>query len=124
MNGSRYRPWRVFAIGAAVLALMALGASIALGVNRGTVGELNYQRSERLIANTTAVGLFEGTVYCPPGRHVTGGGVGDLTSIDIHVSSPIDGEDEDTIPDDGWRAYVTNDSGSRQRWFVYAICDA
>jgi hypothetical protein len=38
------------------------------------------------------------------------------------ASRPIDGPDADHIPDDGWLATVSNDSGSAETAKVMAIC--
>ena len=65
------------------------------------------------------------TVTCPSGSHVTGGGVlmrgGPIPSL-LDSSYPIDGNDKDKIPDDGWTALGKNESLNAQKLRVYAIC--
>jgi len=66
-----------------------------------------------------------GTVDCPAGTSVTGGGVinnSTSTGATVNSSAPRDGSDADTIRDDGWLAFVNNTSGADQLFFVYAIC--
>ncbi len=66
-----------------------------------------------------------GSVVCPEGRPVTGGGVQGFsasTNQEINSSFPIDGGDADDVRDDGWRAYVNNGSDRDSTFQVYAIC--
>lgn len=54
-------------------------------------------------------------VGCKGSQHVTGGGTiisGPVSDSHVTVSRPIDGPDADHVPDDGWLASVSHDSGS------------
>ena len=64
------------------------------------------------------------TPHCPPSRHVTGGGVkiphpGPSAVIS---SYPVDGNDGDPVPDDGWSSTAVNDSSKKARATFYAFC--
>lgn len=65
-------------------------------------------------------------VRCAGGKAVIGGGVrttGDFDEMLISESSPVDGADGDSRPDDGWRATVTNPITAEPKQFrVVAIC--
>jgi hypothetical protein len=64
-------------------------------------------------------------VGCRNSQHVTGGGAlvsGPVSDGHTSASRPIDGPDADHIPDDGWLATVSNDSGSAETAKVTAIC--
>jgi hypothetical protein len=57
--------------------------------------------------------------------HITGGGAvisGNIPDAHIAGSYPVDGSDKDKIPDDGWEARATNDTGSDKTLTTYAIC--
>jgi hypothetical protein len=57
--------------------------------------------------------------------HVTGGGARISGSIaDAHVagSYPVDGGDNDKVPDDGWETRAANDTGVDKTLTTYAIC--
>jgi hypothetical protein len=59
------------------------------------------------------------------GGHVIGGGAlasGPIADSHIAASLPIDLQDADSVPDDGWRATVANNSSTNQTTTVYAIC--
>jgi hypothetical protein len=121
MNGVRQsrRRWLVLAALTGALAIMAVGAGIALAVNRGTAGELNYRSVSE---ETPKAGSFSIRASCPSDRHVTGGGY-QLGSLQQQVtgSRPFDGTDNGSIPDDGW--LVNGENDSPQTISVYAICD-
>jgi hypothetical protein len=69
----------------------------------------------------------EGTVSarCRPDSHVLGGGqyvqAGDRDAI-VHSSTPFDGSDADTSPDDGWQSRVDSFNGAQNSVTEYAIC--
>jgi hypothetical protein len=123
----------------AVLALVAIAAagtaiagsgksatsdtSASRRANLGTTGEENY-RSSAAVLNPAGV-LSSKTVLCATARHVTGGGVQTSSSLqDVNESRPVDSTaDADSIPDDGWIAFVRNEGGSDANFTVYAICD-
>jgi len=76
------------------------------------------------IANPNNAQTF-GSVFCPDGRPVTGGGVFHFSgSVNAEVNStfPIDGGDADSVSDDGWGAWVNNHSGAASSFQVWAIC--
>ena len=57
--------------------------------------------------------LGGGTVMCPAGNPVVGGAYDESGFFDeeayVSTSAPVDGNDPDKIPDDGWRVEVYND---------------
>ena len=64
-------------------------------------------------------------VSCPHGTTVTGGGVateGDSPKVGVVLSSPFDGPDANSIPDDGWEGSATNGTGSPKILTVTAVC--
>jgi hypothetical protein len=66
-----------------------------------------------------------GSVTCPAGRNATGGGVFGFSGLQQSVNSsyPIDSAaDLDSAPNNGWAAYVNNNSGFATSFTVYAIC--
>ena len=59
------------------------------------------------------------------GGHVIGGGAvisGPAADAHLAASLPIDLQDADSVPDDGWRATVSNDSSNDLTTTVHAIC--
>ena len=60
---------------------------------------------------------------CPLGYKVSGGGVqtGSTDAI-VNETRPLDGNDADAAPDDGWMSYVINPSGGDQTHSVWAVC--
>lgn len=65
------------------------------------------------------------TVRCKRDEHVSGGGAyvsGPADDTHMAASRPIDGGDLDQVPDDGWRATVSNDGAVFQTAAVKAIC--
>ena len=57
--------------------------------------------------------------------HVTGGGgliSGNVADAHIAGSYPVDGSDNDKIPDDGWEARASNDVGGAKTLTAFAIC--
>jgi hypothetical protein len=59
------------------------------------------------------------------GGHVIGGGAvisGPAGDAHLAASLPIDLHDADSVPDDGWRATVSNDSSNTLTTTVHAIC--
>jgi hypothetical protein len=65
------------------------------------------------------------TAKCGTSRHVVGGGVrikGSPEGVHLNTSSPIDGPDQDTELDDGWRSFAGNDSSGKRRLIAWAIC--
>jgi hypothetical protein len=64
------------------------------------------------------------TIHCN-GGHVIGGGAlisGPAGDAHIAASMPIDLQDADSVPDDGWRETVSNDSSNDLTTTVHAIC--
>ena len=86
-------------------------------------GQRSYVVRERTLSAGAARGF---SARCPAGTHVTGGGAfvgGDIGDGRLLSTSPFDGGDPDSRPDDGWRikaanASVTEDSDVK----VHAIC--
>ena len=62
---------------------------------------------------------------CPDGFKVTGGGgfsKGAYQETKLQDSYPIDGADDDTKPDDGWRATIWNTAAASRNSEAQAIC--
>jgi hypothetical protein len=62
---------------------------------------------------------------CPEGFKVTGGGAfsnGAYLETKLQDSYPIDGLDNDSKPDDGWRATIWNTASTARNSEVQAIC--
>jgi len=62
---------------------------------------------------------------CPDGFNVTGGGAfsnGAFQETKIQDSYPIDGADNDSKPDDGWRATIWNTASTGRNSEVQAMC--
>jgi hypothetical protein len=62
---------------------------------------------------------------CPENKHVTGGGVFSNVAYNtttINDSHPIDGDDADLIPDDGWRGTFDNPTSASPNLTTLAIC--
>jgi hypothetical protein len=64
---------------------------------------------------------------CPAGTHVTGGGIYDQsedTGVSINASYPFDGDGMTGgfVPDDGWEAFLNNESTEFVSFAVYAVC--
>jgi hypothetical protein len=78
-------------------------------------------RTETL--GTTVEGMkFAGSVKCPHGTSVTGGGLlSEGNADEILVSAPLDGPDSNRVPDDGWRAKIIASQDLRNVTF-HAIC--
>jgi hypothetical protein len=123
MNGLRHGRRRVFALAALAgsLVTIVVGGGIALAINVGTAGELNYRVIEA--GTGGAGGPFSARALCPSSRHVTGGGYqeDETANLEIERSQPIDGRDGNSVPDDGWR--VSGNAPSFSSFAVYAICD-
>jgi len=68
---------------------------------------------------------FVATV-CPSGTAVTGGGVSSESDVlgeqQVNSSFPYDGADADSLPDDGWGAYVDNKGTVDRFVYAWAIC--
>jgi len=78
-------------------------------------------KTVRVTANTS----ITPRTLCPATSHVLGGGVkfaGPAESGLAFESAPIDGSDADQIPDDGWRAGVSNQTAGTEKAGVYATC--
>ncbi len=113
---------RLLAALAGALAIMAVGAGIALAVSQslGTAGELNYQ------INETSIDAGDPTTVkarCQSTRHVTGGGYDTLSDTQINESRPYDSGDNGTAPDDGWAVEFNPPGIGQAAVAVYAICD-
>jgi hypothetical protein len=102
----------------------AVGAD-AWAICRG--GKLRYaSKSGQLPAGSP--GALKLTARCPNGFRVTGGGAlagapppsGDPRVAEVLYSHPIDGRDDDTKPDDGWRARLYGTEQAETK--VIAIC--
>jgi hypothetical protein len=62
---------------------------------------------------------------CPGFGHLTGGGVkatGSTSGGQVEENWPIDGGDEDEVPDDTWLVAYGNNAGPERGATVYAIC--
>jgi hypothetical protein len=70
----------------------------------------------------SAFGPSRVKVGCPADRHVTGGGgsLGKPASSTLIASFPIDGNDRDSLPDDGWEAWGYAQPKDRLR--AFAVC--
>ena len=65
------------------------------------------------------------SVSCPHGTKVTGGGVateGDSPRVGVVLSSPFDGPDANSTPDDGWQGSGNNGTSSPNTLTVTAVC--
>jgi hypothetical protein len=86
-------------------------------------GKVRYvSKAAALPASPGALTL---TARCPSDMHVTGGGAiasidGDPHAAYVSSSYPIDGNDADTKPDDGWRAHFYGSAQPGTQ--VIAIC--
>lgn len=62
---------------------------------------------------------------CPNGTSVAGGGAAvgrGSGEAWLNTSSPVDGADGDSVPDDGWEIYVYNASGEAKDISAFAVC--
>jgi hypothetical protein len=85
-------------------------------------GTRNVKLVERR-ARVAKDGVKTVRVYCPPGKHVTGGGAEGSGHEQVLASRPIDGPDGDRTPDDGWAVKVGNAGGfSKFKFFARAVC--
>jgi hypothetical protein len=109
-------------VAGAAIAIAALGAGVAMAVNLGTAGELNYQRETYTIQGTNSQNYFTRRATCPASRHVTGGGF-EAVNGNGEDPRPFDGGDAGTVPDDGWAVTLEIGSGTTGELTVYAICD-
>src|SRR5215217_1735696 len=91
-----------------IVAVIVLGTGIAMALDGGTSGELNY----RYTSLNQSQGAYNTVrVACPANRHVTGGGATTVAEGAqwLVSSSPFDSSaDADPVPDDGWRVTVYN----------------
>jgi hypothetical protein len=85
--------------------------------------DLRYvQRSPSSLAAGSAVSR---EADCKPSEHVVGGGAkvsGPENRARLVSTFPVDGDDGDSIPDDGWQSRAYNISGTDKKVTAYAIC--
>jgi hypothetical protein len=117
-----------------VAALCLAGGTAAMAANKSASGPsapaapgsvVGYQYVQSAsIANPNNSQNF-GSVFCPSGRPVTGGGgfgSSGNTGQDINSTFPIDGADADAVSDDGWGIWMNNSTGAASSFTVWAIC--
>jgi hypothetical protein len=116
---------RVAALGVLALAAAAIGAVPANAAT--TIRGYSYeQTAER---NAPGDQLTAARLACPSGKPVVGGGVDSSGGFNdpmmVYSSRPDDGQDNDTIPEDGWYAQVDRFgfSSASQSIRVFRICD-
>ena len=131
---SPVRLWQLLVAVAAVGAIAVAGTAIAGGssksasdaavpskVNLGSDHGLTYKSQ-----SDTGNGQLGGQVVkCPNKQSATGGGAflsGPTNQTWIDASQPVDANDNDFVPDDGWQAYGHNASGSPETLTTYVIC--
>lgn len=131
------RLWQLGLVVAATLILAVVGSAIAGSGSTGsdrlekpdgvqaaakqTVGGKTYVREQYV--NAAGQTQF-GNAKCPSGKEVVGGGIAtQSTTQDVNATQPYDAGDSNSAPDDGWRAWVQNNSGSSARAEIHAICD-
>jgi hypothetical protein len=66
-------------------------------------------------------GTYASEVMCPAGTGVVSGGT-DMYRGRQSISAPLDGNDQDRVPDDGWRVKVLNEESISPQPSVHAIC--
>jgi hypothetical protein len=63
------------------------------------------------------------SVRCPRGTRVSGGGVDARAGNEVAATAPIDRDDADTEPDDGWLGGINNEGSDPRRITAFAICN-
>jgi hypothetical protein len=58
---------------------------------------------------------------CPDGYRVIGGGIHSVDPI-VTATAPFDGKDDDSKPDDGWKATAVNNHALEQELKAQAVC--
>ena len=113
------------AVGVTTVVMAVVGVGVAIAVNAGTAGELNYQRSTFTLQGNQSGQVQYGTkkVRCPANRHVTGGGFQGDDDANAQEGRPFDGTDAGTVPDDGWAVTTTIFGFNSGNVTVWAICD-
>lgn len=104
---------------------MAVGAASALGLALAQPASALKVRYKQELNLVDADSVETVDVFCPKELHVTGGGAfsnGIYQGTKIQDSYPIDGEDEGSKPDDGWRATIWNASANSVNTEAQAIC--
>jgi hypothetical protein len=98
----------------------APGASIATTTSSTTAGPFQYRQS------TSNPPPLERTrsVNCTGGRHVVGGGLVNSGGFytDLNSTYPTDNSDSGSAPDNGWKVYIANNTGSAHKVTVFAVC--
>jgi len=81
-------------------------------------------RYRSTVVDSGASGLRTGSVMCGgTGWQVVTGSVAIATSQSwVNSSFPIDGDDANATPDDGWRGRVNDTAGGPGGFYVHAIC--
>jgi hypothetical protein len=101
---------------------MKVTASCAEGGARGGFGKLKYAYGK---GSAPKMDYGEASAPCPAETHVTGGGV-TTEGVAFHpmtISSPFDGTDPNSRPDNGWQGEFDNYSNSDPGLITaYAIC--
>lgn len=73
--------------------------------------------TQRVLPNA----FFDTTITCPAGKHVLGGGI-ETPDHRIVKSGPVDGDDADAVPDDGWRIVAENILSTTEDVTGYSTC--
>ena len=104
----------------------ALHAKVTRGVSGSFTGNHFYGQKTVDVAANRQVGARK---KCPRGTHVVGGGAFSSAGFNggagmmLNSSNPFDGGDGNSIPDDGWIAYVdVFNPAPSDDFTVYAIC--
>jgi Ca2+-binding RTX toxin-like protein len=137
MNNAARRPRRTLALalGAALLLLAGLITATSIAPRAAAAASPS---DAMIFEKTLEVGpgkVGDGTVKCPEGQRVLGGGIGQTEATSptfgyVEQSSPVDetGSIASTKSGDvgrGWSAAVFNNSGAGSREYrLYAICSA
>ena len=88
----------------------------------GSPGVSGYQLVESAeIANPAGSQDF-GSVPCPAGKSVLGGGVYGSGDIDQSVNGSYPGDPDGVGSTNGWNGYMNNKSATDETFRVYAIC--
>jgi hypothetical protein len=116
-------------LGAGATAIAGSGGDNGKSVARGgasttSAGDMVYRTKTK----TNRAGQQTSIrVKCPSGTRVQGGGGGGLSTIAgdqaLNFSVPFDGGDSGAAPDDGWVAYVDNNTGRNLEMVGWAVCE-
>jgi hypothetical protein len=127
------RLWHALVALGLVVALAVTGTAVAVqgksfnAVSTRTVLTAgNYKYVETAAQTNAARQQNNAVAHCPSGGyHVLGGGVGNSGTFNqqhVNDSHPIDGQDANTAPDNGWLVHLDNLSNQEKTFVVFAIC--